>query len=280
MIQGSGQRLRLGALLSITAHLLILLTAAFIFRVPWNTEIVAAGEGKGGGQGGAIEVGIVEAKELGLTRPQPVSHLGETESESNNLLVETKPPKAESAAEALPTVSSKTPKLTEKKTETDRPTARQAEQLYSKQPLKGKSADTNVEVGRTFGSPSPMISAGVGIGSGGGSGGGTGGIPGGSEYGRRIQMILSRNYNPPSIADASAIHYVVVELRIGRDGRILSLNGGRLSPNYIKRSSPYDLVNRAAERAILASSPLPPFPAGFLASSNEAVAEIWFRYPK
>jgi len=267
-------------LLSTAAHLLILIAAALIFRVPWSTEIVAAGEGKGGGQGGAIEVGVVEAKELGLSRPQPVSHLGETESEPNNMMVETKAPWSEPTAEALPTVSSKTPKVTEKRTETDRPTARQAEQLYSKQPLRGKSPDTNVEVGRTFGSPSPTFSAGVGIGSGGGSGGGTGGIPGGSEYGRRIQMILSRNYNPPSIADASSTHYVVVELRIGRDGRILSLSGGRLNPGYIKKSSPYDLVNRAAERAILASSPLPPFPAGFLTSSNEAVAAIWFRYPK
>src|SRR4029453_2223615 len=139
MIDRAGQRLRFGALLSITAHLLILLTAAILFRVPWSTEIVAAGEGKGGGQGGAIEVGIIEAKELGLTRPQPISHVGETDSEPNNLLVETKPPKAEPTAEALPTVSSKTPKVAEKKTETDRPTARQAEQLYSKQPLKGKS---------------------------------------------------------------------------------------------------------------------------------------------
>jgi hypothetical protein len=40
------------------------------------------------------------------------------------------------------------------------------------------------------------------------------------------------------------------------------------------------LVNNAAERAVLASNPLPPFPNGFLLGAQEAVAEIWFRYPK
>ena len=40
------------------------------------------------------------------------------------------------------------------------------------------------------------------------------------------------------------------------------------------------LVNYAAERAVIAANPLPPFPNGFLLGAQEAVAEIWFRYPK
>jgi hypothetical protein len=92
-------------------------------------------------------------------------------------------------------------------------------------------------------------------------------------------MILSRNYTPPASDDATP-QFVIVQLRIARDGRILSLAGGRLSPSYIKRRSPNDLVNFAAERAVIASNPLPPFPNGFLLGAQEAVAEIWFRYPK
>ena len=93
-------------------------------------------------------------------------------------------------------------------------------------------------------------------------------------------MILSRNYNPPGGYDTAGQHFVVIQLRIARDGRILSLAGGRVAGSYIKRRSPIEQVNFAAERAILASNPLPPFPNGFLLSAEEAVAEIWFRYPK
>jgi hypothetical protein len=79
---------------------------------------------------------------------------------------------------------------------------------------------------------------------------------------------------------ATATEFVVVQLRIARDGRILSLSNGRLNPAYLKRRSAIDLVNYAAERAVIASNPLPPFPNGFLLESQEATAEIWFRYPK
>ena len=161
---------------------------------------------------------------------------------------------------------------------TERPAANQTEQLVTKQPLRGSSTNTNVEVGRTFGSQTPAMTGGVGVGT--GANLGTGGVPGGSEYGGRIRMILSRNYTPPVSNDASGPQYVIVQLRIARDGRILSLVNNRLSPAYFKRRSPSDLVNYAAERAVITSNPLPPFPNGFLIGAQEAVAEIWFRYPK
>jgi len=53
-----------------------------------------------------------------------------------------------------------------------------------------------------------------------------------------------------------------------------------VSGAYIKQRSPNAQVNYAAERAVIASDPLPPFPSGFLASAQEATAEVWFRYPK
>jgi hypothetical protein len=278
------ERLRIGIVLSSALHLLALAACVFLFRHSLTTQIVAAGEGPGGASGNAIEVGVVDAKYLSFAKLRAVSHLGEEPNEASNTLVETSRPKPAPEAEVLPSSRKQPPKPKEKTKEqvtaTTRPTANQSEQLVSKQPLRGRAADTNVEVGRTFGSSTPAMSGGIGIGDSGGLGGASG-VPGGSEYGRRIQMILSRNYNPPPIAEATATHYVIIQLRIARDGQILSLVGGRVSPNYIKQESHNKLITNAAERAIIASKDqLPPFPMGFLVGAQEAVAEIWFRYPK
>jgi hypothetical protein len=254
-------------------HVALLGVCVWLFRNPITTTIVAAGEGQGSGQG-VIEVGVVEASQLGFTDPRAVSFIGEEKDSANNEIVETETPRQEPDAEVLPNTKS-TPK--EKATATDRPTANQTAQLVSPTPLRGSSSNTNVEVGRSFGSPVPSLTGGVGVGS--GANLGSGGVPGGSEYGRRIQMILSRNYNPPA-TDASGTQFVIIRLRIARDGRILSLTGGRVAPAYFKQRSASELVNYAAERAVIASNPLPPFPNGFLIGAQEAVAEIWFRYPK
>src|SRR5262249_30308455 len=203
---------------------------------------------------------------------------GKEENTANNEVVETEKPKTASDAEVLPSTTKPTPKPEEKTAKTNRPTANQTEQLVTQKPLQGKSTNTNVEVGRSFGSQTPAMTGGVGVGS--GANLGAGGVPGGSEYGRRIQMILSRNYNPPATNDTNATQYVIVQLRIARDGSILSLVNGRVASSYFKKRSANDLVNYAAERAVIASNQLPPFPNGFLMGAQEAVAEIWFRYPK
>lgn len=274
------RELRHGMALSMVLHLLVLFACVFVFRQQLTSAFVAAGEGEGGGAGSAIEVGVIAASQLGFTKPRPISHVGEADETTNNTVVETKRPTPPPDADVLPRTDRKTPeKKPIKANATERPTANQSEQIYSKKPLTGRSTNTNVEVGRSYGSPTPVLNGGVGVGSSSAAAGASG-VPGGSEYGRRIQMILSRNYNPPQIPQASQTHYVIIQLRISRDGQILSLAGGRVASHYIRQTSQFDLVNRAAERAILASNPLPPFPAGFLASAQEAVAEIWFRYPK
>jgi hypothetical protein len=257
-------------------HVALLGACALIFRNPITTTIVAAGEGQGNGEG-VIEVGVVEAGQLGFTLPRPVSFAGEEKNAANNELVETETPRPDSNAEVLPSTRS-TPKPKEQAARTDRPTANQTSQLVSPTPLRGSSTNTNVEVGRSFGSPIPSMTGGVGVGS--GANLGASGVPGGSEYGQRIQRILSANYNPPATNDAGGTQYVIVQLRIARDGRVLSLVNGRVASNYFKRRSLNDLINNAAERAVLASNPLPAFPNGFLMGAQEAVAEVWFRYPK
>jgi len=270
---------RLGVGLSVALHILVFAALFIGFSRAGSSEIVAAGPGEGGeGGGGSIEVGVADKSAiLGFAKPQPVSHLGDTDEAINNTRVENVP-RPEAAPEAL---LPPTERATHdpKSLKTDRPVISQEEKVFTGKDQRGRSSEQTAQVGRSFGNPTPTaMIGGVGLGSGGGFGGGTG-LPGGSEYGRRIQSILGRNYTPPAL-DSGGTQYVVILIKISRDGRILSLSGGRVSPAFIKQRSANTQVNYAAERAVIASDPLPPFPSGFLPSAQEATAEVWFRYPK
>jgi hypothetical protein len=267
---------RMGAALSIALHLAVLAALAFWFQQTATVQIVAAGPGEGGeGGGGSIEVGIAEPSAiLGFAQPRPVSFIGDQDNPVNNAALQTERPD-DNADETLPADKQK---LSPDSIKTDRPVASQHEKAFTGREDRGRSASSSALVGRSFGTPAPSVIGGVGIGQGGGFGSGTG-LPGGSEYGRRIQAILSRNYNPPAV-ETGGVQYVIIRLRIARDGKILSIVNGLVSPSYIKQRSQFEMVNYAAQRAVIASSPLPPFPAGFLSGAQEAVAEVWFRYPK
>ena len=258
-------------------HAALLGVCALYFKHPLTTDILAAGEGQGSGES-VIEVGTVDGKTLGFTPYRNVSYPGNEPNKPNNEVVSTDAPKPDPDSDVLPSTKS-TP--TPKDKLTDRPTANQTAQVVSPTPLRGSSTSTSVDVGRTIGTPIPSLTQGVGVSSGANLAGASG-VPGGSEYGRRLQMILGRNYNPPPTNDAGEAQYVIVQLRIARDGRILSLVNGQIPPNYFKRRSSNGLVNNAVVRAVLAASNdgLPPFPNGFLMGAQEAVAEVWFRYPK
>lgn len=268
-----------GLLLSIALHVALLAALLLWSEGASSVQIIAAGPGEGGqGGGGSIEVGIADPSAiLGFAKPQTVSFLGEEDNPINNArLIEAERRAGEKEEALLPPADRERPDPSAIKTE--RPVAPQQERIYTGGEERGRARGASAQVGRSFGTPVPAMLGGIGLGAGQGLGTGTG-LPGGSEYGRRIQAILSRNYNPPAI-ETDQVHYVIILLRIARDGRILSIVNGRVAPAYIKQRSNLDLVNRAAERAILASDPLPPFPAGFLAGANEAFAEVWFRYPK
>jgi len=269
---------RVEAALSVIMHGALLGVCAWYFRNPLTTDIIAAGQGAGSGES-AIEVGTVDGKTLGFTPYSAVSYKGSDPNTPNNEVVSTATPPPDPNAEVLPSTKS-TPDPKDKLT--DRPTANQTAQLVSQTPLRGSNENTSVEVGRTIGTPVPSMTQGVGVSSGVNLTGGESGVPGGSEYGRRIQMILGRNYNPPTTNDAGEAQYVIVQLRIARDGKILSVVNGQIPQNYFKKRSQNGLVNNAVVRAVLAANNdgLPPFPNGFLMGAQEAVAEVWFRYPK
>jgi hypothetical protein len=270
----------LSLFLSIALHAIVLFGLMFWFQSNASQQIVAAGEGEGGeGGGGSIEVGVADPSAiLGFAKPQSVAFIGDENNPVNNARVETeKPLTPPDNDEALlpPTEKQKANPDTVK---TDRPVAPQQEKIFTGKEERGQSATPTAQLGRSYGSPTPASIGGIGLGSGGGYGVGTG-LPGGSAYGRVIQGILSRNYNPPAV-DSAEPQYVIILVKISRDGTILSVSNGRVAPSYIKKRSSIALVNNAAERAVLAANPLPPFPAGFLSNAQEAVAEVWFRYPK
>jgi TonB C terminal len=270
---GNGATPRLGILLSLALHLAI--TAALILATSrWmTTEIVAAGPGEGGEGGGAIDVGVSDPSAiLGFAKPQPIANIGERDNAINNASVEHKP-REEETDDVVPRTD-RDP-LDPKSVKTDKPVVNQQERIFTGKEERGKS-DASAQVGRTYGTPTPTAVGGVAIGSGSGSGGT--GLPGGSEYGRRIQLILSRNYNPQG--DAATVQTVIITLHIARDGRILNIVNGRVDPSSIRQRAQLDPVNRAAERAILSSNPLPPFPPGFLPGIGEASVNLIFRYPK
>jgi hypothetical protein len=260
---------QLGLLLSIALHVAVLVALFLWSDSASSVQIIAAGPGQGEG---SIEVGVADLSAiLGFAKPQPVSSLGKEDNPINNArLIEVERRAGEKQEALLPPTEVDKPDPAAIKT--DRPVAPSEERIYTGRQEQGRAQGASAQVGHSFGSPVPAMLGGIGLGLG-------AGLPGGSEYGRRIQSILSRNYNPPAI-ETDQVHYAIIILRIARDGRILSIINGRVAPTYIKQRSNLDLVNRAAERAILASDPLPPFPAGFLAGANEAVAEVWFRYPK
>jgi len=240
---------------------------------------IAAGEGEGGeGGGGSIEVGVTDPSAvLGFAKPVPLAFVGKEENPLNNAVLEReKRPEPDAEAILKPEDADKPDP---KSVKTDRPITPQHEKPFTGKEELGKKPSASAQVGHSFGNPTPAdLRGGIGLGSGGGLGVGTG-LPGGSEYGRRIQQILSRNYNPP-INDSAGIQFAIISLRVSRGGKILSVSGGRVGSQYFKRRCTIGIVNDAAERAILASDPLPPFPVGFLPGAQEAVAEVWFRYPK
>jgi hypothetical protein len=275
---GSGSP-RLGLAVSLALHAVVVVGLILWSAARGSTMFIAAGEGEGGeGGGGSIQVGVADPSEvLGFAKPVPLALVGKEPNPINNAVLEPEK-KQEPEAEAI-LKPEDADKPDPKSIKTNRPIIPQHERPFTgKQELGGSSSPT-AQVGHSFGNPTPSdVRGGIGIGNAGGSGIGTG-LPGGSEYGRRIQQILSRNYNPP-INDSAASQFAIILLRVSRAGKILSLSGGRVGAQYFKRRSTIGIVNDAAERAILASDPLPPFPAGFLPGVQDAVAEVWFRYPK
>lgn len=274
------QRFVVAAIFALAAHLLLFgLIFFWIGKIP-DVLIIAAGAGEDGEQGGAVQVGVANASELfGFDKKkEAVSSLTEdvtNKDKFNNEIVKHEEKPEEKPEEVLETKQKPDPEAKK----TNLPVQEKPNRVWSKTVQKANTTETVANIGTTAGSAKPAIRGGIGVGDGLNSGLGTG-LPGGSEYGRRIQNILSRNFTPPTIPVNGTVN-VIVYIKISRDGKVTSVVGGRVPKNYFKQLSPYDQLNYAAERAVIATATqgLPPFPGNFLIGTQEAIAEIWFQYP-
>ncbi len=250
----------------------------WIGKLP-DVLIIAAGAGEGGeGGGGAVQVGLANASEIfdvGIKKPI-VSSLNTQKNEDklNNEIL-----KHEDEAVDKPEEVLKKEKPDPEAKKTNLPVQKKPNRIWSRTTQKANSTETTATIGTSSGSLKPAIRGGIGVSDNTNSGLGTG-LPGGSEYGRRIQNILSRNFTPPTVNVNGTVN-VIVYIKITRDGKVTSVTSGRVPKNYFKQLSPYEQINYAAERAIIATATqgLPPFPGNFLIGTQEAVAEIWFQYP-
>ena len=77
-----------------------------------------------------------------------------------------------------------------------------------------------------------------------------------SYYSAQLLNAIGSNWFKPT---EMAVTPPVIFFRIARDGTITEVK--------VERSSGFPFVDRAAQRAVLASSPLPPLPAEFAQSS-------------
>jgi len=279
---GPKQTLHRGILLSLLGHALVALGLIWVksFVPSEGPTIIAAGPGEGG-SGGTIEVGVVGASEWLRFYPEfDVATLGENP---------TPPPAVEDFSHQTETIHEETavpiPGL-KSKTEnqppevsktTDRPVARTPDKPYTPDKPGGATGSTSALLGIP-GSPFPAdVPGGVGIGVGTNTGG-VAGIPGGSEYGRRLQSALSSYYRLTP-TDPANPRFVIVRVQIDRNGRILSLESGRLRPEVIIRTSGNIVIDSRVAGALLELDRHPiPFPPSFLAGVQEAIVEIYFQY--
>jgi hypothetical protein len=156
-IAGRDLSSRLGVAMSIGLHTLVLCALLFSFGRALTSEIVAAGPGEGGeGGGGSIEVGVADKSAiLGFAKPQPVSHIGDTDDAINNARVERENKVNENDEALLPPTERDIPDP--KTLKTDRPVVNQQEKIFTGKEERGRSAAQTAQVGRSFGSPTPAL---------------------------------------------------------------------------------------------------------------------------
>ncbi len=258
--------------LSLAGHL-ALGVALFSVKLSGSTPsfLVAAGpEGEGGGSGSAVEVGLVQSWELATLFPTPTVGALAEEPGLSTARIKQVQKSAEQPELILP--GRERQPLEPGTILTERPVIHRP-RPYTGQSEVGGSRHPSAVVGPTL----PVsTSGGVGLGEGSGLGGA--GIPGGSDYGRRLQHALSSYYRFAPVTGLRQ-RFVIVRVRIARNGRILSIVNGRLDPGAFIARSGNPIVDTRVEAALLELDRNPiPFPQDFLPGAREAIAEIYFQY--
>lgn len=267
-----------GLVFSLLGHAVLAIGLLWLkgFAPSGGPMIIAAGPGEGG-TGGAIEVGVVGASEWLRFYPEfDVATLGEDRTAPPAVeKITAREATTEDTAEPIPGAKVKKEKESPDAKTTDRPMALSTERPYAPKNPRGSTSSTSALIGIP-GSPFPAdVRGGVGIGVG---TGGLAGTPGGSEYGRRLQQALIGYYRlTPTEPQTS--RFVMVRVRLSRNGRVLSINNGQLIPDSFIQRSGNIVIDARVVGALLELDRHPiPFPPGFLPGAQEAMVEIFFQY--
>jgi hypothetical protein len=264
--------------MSLLGHVFLLLGLLWLgtYTVALGPTFIAAGPGDGpGGQAGpgnAIEVGLIGASEFLRFSPEPeTATLGNEPNESAGFEDVQQNIEEAEMTRAEPVPGRRRETEANVKT-TERPVSASPERPYAPDKPGTVSSSTSALIGMP-GSPLPgRMTGGIGLGDIGG------GIPGGSDYGRRLQQALIGYYRliPRQTTEP---RYVIVRVRIARNGQILSVQDGQLDPTaFVHRSGNVVIDSRVAAALLEVNRNPIPFPANFLPGYREALAEIYFQY--
>lgn len=255
-------------LLSVVAHAFVL--AFFLLAVDFFPQtLIELGSGQGGGQGAdIIPVGLTADLGGGEGMVKP----------SLTPVPEAVPPevKKPEVKEKEPITPPEKPQFVEKKPDKTTKTARKPpagkeEKPATQKPEKPRPIPRAPEAGS--GGP-----GGAGAGAGGGFGGGQGveiGSGSGAQgevdswYVRQVERRIGENWLKTSLGQLDRPVLTVISFEVIRDGKIQNIT--------LEKRSGIDAVDLAAERAVRASTPLPPLPYELQRSRIRFIAN--FRYP-
>ncbi len=252
-------------LLSLAAHVGLLI-ALLVGIDLWGPVVVELGSGEAGGPGGgAVAVGLVgelQSGGAGLVKPSPIAkpEVFTPPEEKKPEPPPVSPPDRTVFEQAKPDAPKPPPDWRKKPDPPKPPPPRQA-------PAGAIPRDAEPGSG---GRPGGGAGSGAGTGSGGvslGSGEGTGGID--SWYVRQVEKRIGDNWLKTALGELKQRVRTRISFEIAADGQIEAVR--------IEESSGVSGVDVAAQRAVLASNPLPPPPFEMRRRRIKFVAN--FEYP-
>ena len=260
------ESLRSPLLISVLGHALLAIVCLITVGLFPQAEVITIGTGPGGGQGGDfVSVALAEDPSGGEGMYKPA--------------ITTRPAAAPPPPEKKPEVIPEQPgkevfqEKSSLKKKKKKKTTKPAQRADSR---KKKKAPSSSQIPRKPdpGSGGPGgASSGLGGGFGGGQGvrigAGSGEGQVDSWYARQVEQRIGNNWLRTSLGQTTRSVETVVSFEIRADGRIEEVQ--------LEKGSGIRTVDIAAERAIRASSPLPPLPRSFGGRRVRFVTH--FRYP-
>ena len=253
---------------SLVSHLVLFLAATFVTDLFPPVEIVSGSTGVGGGQGGNL-VAVGLAADLGGGAGMYKPAVAPTVQAAP-------PPEAKNKKVEVPEVAPSKVEFQQKSSRKRQPRKKKKSAVPARTGPKDSTSTSKSQIPRKADAGSGG-SGGSPAGSGGGFGGGQGVRIGSgtgqdgmhSWYARQVEQRVGQNWLRSALGTLPRPVETVVSFEVLRNGRIHRIQ--------IVEASGVGAVDLAAQRAILASSPLPPLPPEL---RNRRVRFVtYFQYP-